>query len=449
MISTRMCISSKFTAAFIRIFFVSIFSFVLTAFALSAEVSVDDVSNAEYTEGFLTWLKVHSDSATGLPFSHVGDARFQGWTITYDAAVVALAYIADGKYTEAQKILDYYIATPEVWRLGGVIEAYIAGTSFTGTDWSVRSGANIWLGIAGIHLYRNVKDRKYLSLAETMAAVALSLQNTDINDPNFGGVALGPKGDPAYPQDQVIGYDIEKPAFDQIYATEVTIDAYALLRTLYFATGNEKYQRAAADCLHWLKVQGWHSAEQRFNRGYQDATVATDVQSWGVSAMGVAGLNAIAPGAAENLVAFVEEHCFVETSLMGAGKRLVSIRGVDFTDKKRVVDLGRSSLVSFEWTFQWINAYSRLAQDYEQLGEYEMAAKYQQKKQALLAPLLAVAVEDSGGLAFPYATLADVPIGHEYNTPAAGNLSAVGSAWAILAIKGLDPLWERDKYDGK
>jgi len=422
-----------------RIVAVSLLLFSLNGAVLCAELNAD-VSNAHHAENFLTWLMVNRDKDSGLPFSHVGDERFQHWTITYDSAVVALAYSAAGKYAEAKKILDYYIGTPQVWRLGGIIECYVAGKSLLGKDWSVRSGANIWMGIAGLNLYLNTGDQKYLEFAEKIADFALSLQNTDKQGGNFGGIALGPKGDPAYPADQYLGYDLEKPEFSRVYATEITIDSYALFHSLFQATGKTKYQLAAADCLHWLKSSAWNKFEHRFNRGYQDETVATDVQSWGISALGVDGLNYIEPGAAERVVEFVEKNCLSESPFVVPDKNTVMIRGVDFTDKKRIVELKRPPMISFEWTFQLINAYSRLANDYMQLGENKKAEIYLQKKEQLLKQLLAVAISDSGGLAFPYATLSDAEIGHENRTPTAGNLSTIGGAWAVLAIKGCDPL---------
>ncbi|HIE35794.1 MAG TPA: hypothetical protein EYP89_00960, partial [Candidatus Omnitrophica bacterium] len=43
-------------------------------------------------------------------------------------------------------------------------------------------------------------------------------------------------------------------------------------------------------------------------------------------------------------------------------------------------------------------------------------------------------------IAYPYATLPEAIIGHEFKTPKKGNLSVIGVAWAILTLKGYDPL---------
>ncbi len=428
-----------------RTLFVSFLFVVLSASAVCAVPDSNDISQ-NYADKFSNWLRTNSDQDTGLPFSHVGDARFQHWTITYDAAVVALAYSAVGKYSDAKKILDYYIDTPQIWRLGGIIECYVAGKTFLGKDWSVRGGANIWIGIAAINLYLSTKEQKYLELAEKIANFTASLQNSDNKDANYGGIALGPKGDPAYSKDQYIGCDLGMPEFYRVYATEVSIDGYALFQRLFQVTKKNTYQLAAANCLQWLKNNAWNKSEHRFNRGYKDQMVATDVQSWGISALGVDGLNFIEPGAAERMIAFVEENCLSESSFVLAGKTMI-IRGVDFTDKKRVGELKRLQMVSFEWTFQLINAYGRLAHDYKQLGENKKAEIYRSKREQLLEQLLAAASEDSSGLAFPYATLSDAEIGHENKTPSTGSLSAVGGAWAILAIQESDPLTQYSCID--
>lgn len=393
-----------------------------------------------YTKGFLSWLKSNRSGNWGLPYSHVGDERFSGWTLTYDSAVVALAYIAAGEIEEAKKIIDFYNYKPQVWRLGGIIEAFAVSDNVQGEDWSVRSGANIWMGIAGIHLYYITQDQRYLDFAKNIAEFAIGLQCADNKNPLFGGIALGPPGDPAYSGDQHIAYDLEKPAFDQIYSTEVCIDGYALFRNLYKATQEEKYANAANNCLQWLKLNAFNKIEHRFNRGYLDTAVATDVQSLGLSVLGVELLDTFEKGLAENIVSFVEEKCLSDVTFVSGDKRKIVVKGVDFIDRKRAKSLGRKPLVSFEWSFQLVNAYLRLERDFERLGQVKKARKYRIKRQKLLKSLLHAGAKDDAGLSYPYATQADAVIGHEYNTPKEGNLSVISVAYAILALKGFDPL---------
>ena len=198
--------------------------------------------------------------------------------------------------------------TPEVWRLGGVIEA----VSFSegrplGRDWSVRSGANLWMGLAAGHLYRRTGEQAYLQLARRIADAALALQEKRRENPNRGGIAMGPPGDPANPKDQHFNYEPALPRYAESYATEINLDAYALFGLLAAETDAENYRKGRAEVLDWLKRQGFNDVEKRFNRGFGDATVATDVQSWGVSALGQEVLDRFAPDAARAILGYVDQ----------------------------------------------------------------------------------------------------------------------------------------------
>ena len=210
---------------------------------------------ADLETGLVRWLKANRDPASGLPYSHVGDARFSGWTFTYDAAVTALAWLAVGEVSESRRIVDFYLRTPEVWRLGGVIEA----VSFSegrpvGRDWSVRSGANLWLGLAAGHLYRRTGEETYLQLARKIADAALALQEKRRENANYGGIAMGPPGDSANPKDQHFNYEPALPRYADSYATEINLDAYALFGLLDAEPGGESYRQGRAEVLDWLKA---------------------------------------------------------------------------------------------------------------------------------------------------------------------------------------------------
>jgi len=394
----------------------------------------------EFTEletGLARWLKANRDVTTGLPHSHVGDGRFAGWTFTYDAAVTALAWLAVGEVAEARRIVDFYLRTPEVRRLGGVIEA----VSFSegrplGRDWSVRSGANLWLGLAAGHLYRVTGEAAYLQLARRIADAALVLQERRRETPNYGGIAMGPPGDPANPKDQHFNYDPALPRYAESYATEINLDAYALFGLLTAETGAESYRQGRAAVLAWLNRQGFNAVEKRFNRGFADGIVATDVQSWGVSALGRDVLDTFAPDAAGAVLGFVEQNCQVRIPLDGNDWA----EGVDFINHPFVAALGRKPLISPEWTFQLANAWQRLGDDCLARGEKEAAQVFAEKRRHLLRQMEKLAVPVGNTLGFPYATLPDALLGHENRTPAAGNLSTVGVAYGLLALRGFDPL---------
>jgi len=396
-------------------------------------------------EKLANWLLINRDQVTGLPHSHVGDGRFDDWAITYDSAVTTLAYIAVGRIADAKKILDFYLRTPQVWRLGGIIEAVNpTGHAASGMDWSVRTGSNLWMGMASFHLYKKTGEIKYFELAKKLADFAVSLQNTDEKDPNFGGIRLGPMGDKIYPADQHLGFDESQPSFFNVFATEHNIDAYALFNMVYQETKDEKYKKAISNTLQWLKNVGFNKQEHRLNRGYKkgdlDPVVATDIQSWGISALGVEGLDSFEPGLAEKMIAFVENNCVSEDLYTQPDGKMVKVRGADFVDKKSAADLGRKPMVSPEWTFQLINAYGRLVADFGRRGDEKKEAKYKKEGQDLIRGMLNLAYESNNTLAYPYATQADAVIGHEYNTPREGNFSTIGVAYGILALTGFDPL---------
>ncbi len=389
------------------------------------------------------WLCNNKDLSIGLPYSHMGDERFKDWTITYDSAVTALAYIAEGKISEAKKVIDFYIKTPNLWRLGGIIEAVNITNPALGEDWSVRTGSNLWMGIAGVHLYKITKDAKYLDFAKKLADFAASLQNNDEKDFNFGGIRLGPLGGPNVANDQHIDYDLNRPSFYEIFATEHNIDAYALFNLLYKETNETNYKDARDRTLNWLKRVAYNKKEHRFNRGYNrglDTNIATDVQSWGISALGVDVLDTFEIGFAEKIIEFVEKNYLTEVLYVKLDGKKVKVMGVDFIDHKTAGSLGRGPLVSPEWTFQLINAYNKLELDSRKNGDVKRESKYKEKKKEFINSMINLASNLNNTLAYPYATQAEAVIGHGYKTPVKGSLSIIGVSYRILALVPFDPL---------
>lgn len=398
------------------------------------------------------WLLINRDQVTCLPHSHVGDERFVNWAITYDSAVTALAYIAQGNTADAKRIIDFYIETPNVWRLGGIIEAVNPTNPALGEDWSVRSGSNLWMGIAGFYLYKATGENKYLDFTKKIAEFAGSLQDKDRKSFSFGGIRLGPLGGENVASDQHLNYDINQPSFYEIFATEHNIDAYVLFSLLYEETKQAYYKQTKEEILGWLKRLSYNKKEHRLNRGYRDGSgidtaVATDVFSWGISALGVDILDTFEPGFAQNLIGFIENNCICEVSYIKSSEqeKKVFIKGVDFVDQATASSLGRKPIVSIEWTFQLINAYARLESDFNIRHDKKKAVVFGRKRNELIKSILSLAVGTDNTLAFPYATEANAAIGHEYKTPAQNNLSAIGVAYGILVLSGFDPLVVREK----
>lgn len=420
---------------------------IIASFSLGSMLSVGRTEMAKNYESQITklqnWLLKNSDLATGLPHSHVGDERFENWAITYDSAVVTLAYVATGRIKEAKKILNFYIDTPNAWRLRGIIEAVNPTNPALGEDWSVRTGSNLWMGIASLHLYKATGETKYLDLTKRLVDFAILLQNTDKNDPNFGGIRLGPPGGPNVASDQHLGYDQNQPSFYEVFATEHSIDAYALFNMLYQETKDTEYNEAGAMALTWLKRVAYNHEEHRFNRGYKrglDPAIATDIHSWGISALGIDILDTFEPGLAERMIELIEKSCVSEVFYTKPDGKKIKVKGADFIDYKTAANLGRKPLVSPEWTFQLINSYRKLELDMRKRKDIKKASEYKKKREELIDNMLSLSIEQNDTLTYPYATQAEAIIGHEYNTPKENNYSCIGIAYAILALLNSDPL---------
>src|SRR3989344_8983155 len=172
--------------------------------------------NADYSSQIpklRNWLLKNRDEATGLPYSHVGDKRFEKWCITYDAAVATMAYIASGETEKSEKIIDFYIKNESVWRLGGIIGAvYAPDPNGAGESWAVWVGEDAWIAIASFHLYKATSKKEYLEFAEKIADFIVTLQNKNKKDLNYGGIPLGPESDGMVAGDQHINYDAEEPS---------------------------------------------------------------------------------------------------------------------------------------------------------------------------------------------------------------------------------------------
>ena len=212
---------------------------------------------------------------------------------------------------------------------------------------------------------------------------------------------------------------------------------------LYGEPGGQRFRSGRDLCLNWLKKVAWNSGQHRFNRGFHlqpDEVVASDIHAWGISALGVARLDTIQPGAAEYMIRFVEDNCRSTVSYHSPDGRMIGVTGFDFVDHGALARLKRPAIVSPEWSFQMANAYKRLSDDFKAQGANEKAALYSRKQKDLITQVMAMASIRDNAAGFPYATLGNAPIGHEYHTPARGSFSMIGAGYGILALTDFDPL---------
>jgi hypothetical protein len=422
---------------------ISFLSLVVLGFSAAAQAQTRPVPRSRQVVLLENWLLAHRGAESGLPISHVGDPRFKDWCFTYDAAAASLAFMAVDRSADAKRIIDFYIRTPFTHRLGGFIEAVTAVPPYNGKDWSVRTGANIWLGLAAYHVFKATREKKYLMLAARIADFALGLQDAGGNSRTFGGIRMGPPGDPANDKDQHFDFDAHMPGFEEVFSTEATIDAFALFNMLGREPGLKRFKIGRDRCLVWLKKVAWNPVDQRFNRGFHrapDYAVATDVHAWAISALGVARLSKIEPAAADHMIRFVEENCESTVPYRLPNGRMVKVKGFDFVDHGALTYYKRPPLVSPEWTFQMANAYKRLADDFEAMGKTSKAHRYARERKTLLTQLMAMASIQGNSAGFPYSTLGDAVVGHEYDTPVKGSFSMIGTTYGILALTGYDPL---------
>ena len=158
------------------------------------------------------------------------------------------------------------------------------------------------------------------------------------------------------------------------------------------------------------------------------------------SALGTDTLDAFEPGLAEKMEKFIEKNCRVTVDWTRPDGAKIRVTGFDFIDHASAKTLQRPPMVSPEWSFQMANAYRRLEDDFAKKGETQKSEIFRSKREKLIQSVMAMAVSTDGALAFPYASLPDALIGHEYRTPLQGNFSMIGVSYAILALKGFDPL---------
>lgn len=390
---------------------------------------------------FYNWMVANLNSTTGLPTSHVGDPRFRETCFTYDAAVCSMAFLAYGDLTRSRRIIDFYIDNEAVRRLDGVIEAVLNfSKEGKGIEWQVRTGSNMWLGIASFHLYQATQDLRYLEFAKRQARFALAMQETNPMSATYGGIPLGPKGVSYNPKDQHILWDEKLPEFVDIYSTEGNLDAWALFHMICSVSPEPEFLEGRDRVMEWLKKVGFNAAEHRFNRGYHlkpDPVIAPDTHFWAISALGPQRLDEIENGLADRLIEFMEKTSEVTIYYQQGDDKLIPIKGYDFVDRNHPVVKERGPMVSPEWTLQAVMAYALMAQETQDPKRKET---YLSRRAELLSGILLMADRDGDSASLPYASQGGVPIGHEYNTPAEGSRSVIGAAWTLLALLDYDPL---------
>ncbi|MBI1952721.1 MAG: hypothetical protein HYS41_01190 [Candidatus Omnitrophica bacterium] len=229
---------------------------------------VNAAPSADLGEGSLDWLAGQGDPlVTGIEpiagrkgllasFTIPSDdplAFLKGRSWSYDNAVAAVAFTAQGEKSRAKAVLT---ALNRLVASGGTI-GFSYQIDSAEKDSRVRAGTLAWVGYAFAHYQRVTKDKTFEGSAKKIAAYLKKLQLAS------GSLKGGP--------------DVKW------VSTEHNIDAYFFFRELYRVTSNKGYLTTAnkikASLLknHWVaKKGGGH-----FLQGIGDSTPALDANSWG------------------------------------------------------------------------------------------------------------------------------------------------------------------------
>ncbi len=217
--------------------------------------------------GSLDWLAGQSDPAVtgilpvagreGLLVSYaipLNDPRafLRGRSWTYDNAVAAAAFLAQGQISRAKSVLAALnrLVAPD----GGIGFSYQVDSSYY--DPRVRTGTLAWVGYAFAFYQRQTGDAAYQATSERIASYLKGLQMAS------GSLKGGP--------------DVSW------VSTEHNIDAYFFFRELFRVTGNGSYLTTANQIKNSLLANHWvGGSSPHFLQGIGDPAPALDANSWG------------------------------------------------------------------------------------------------------------------------------------------------------------------------
>ncbi|GEM_PF-1116142 len=310
----------------------------------------------------------------------------------------------------------------------------LTGQQLDWSQWQPIAGENAWAGvIAPLQAYAKEygntlnRDAVELKLAEEIARAAMFLQAEN------GGIRMGPKG---------IWHESGNTSwYYNEQSVENNLSWYAAFRMLYQVTGDQKYKdtmtrlegffKSAFDPAKGVFAQGFH-----FNgaKWVKNATFATDVQTWGVLALGTEWIDAqFGVGAAFRMLDAAKKEAGVFDSKTG------SLNGVDFTNYR---NLGRTPMVSVEWTAGAIMAFQEAAKYYATRNP-NFSQSLNRDANSMWDYTKNLAVDVNGTTAYPYATgtgpTRDRPTGHGWFAPPQEVMSTASSVWMALLELGFNP----------
>jgi len=363
-----------------------------------------------------TWLAVHQNPRTGLVVSFEGDNELANQAFTYDQALAAQIFTRLGDFMRAKKTLLFFQQNAK--RIDGqFLNAYYCQDG-SPAEYTVRTGPNIWLGIAIMQYTYKSKDHEFLDLAKDIASTIIYFQKQDAD----GGVRGGPDVD--------------------WYSTEHNLDAYAFFNMLQEITGEQSYRQAQDKILNWLKLHTYDKTDVPVKRGKGDSTIATDTYAWSVTALGPQKLQELGMDP-DKILEFAQDNCSAEVAFTRPEGRVIRIKGFDFAPQRH---LARGGVVSSEWTAQMILAFNEMQEFYNSKGLPAKAEVYKSKTEEYLSQLGNMIISSpspsgQGEGCLPYATQDYVDTGHGWMTPKGqSTCSAAGTAYTLFAFYKYNPL---------
>lgn len=449
------------------------------------------------SERMMAMVNRYVHPETRIAYSFTGDPRLAGWAVVYDNAIRIMAHLRTGDTARGLAALDYFIRSTAIKKTGwirkdgklvarpgwvvNIIDAAEGRPGGRGIEHIAHVGPNAYLGIAAVHAFAATGDRKYLDFARSRWDLIRDLQNEDPQSANYGGVRMGPLGDPSNDREQKLDFKAENPSFYDFYNGEHAADFLGFSLLLAHADPERAASyRTAADLIKVWDHRIWDPSTGLFFIGttekrYFDANIAQwvepgvipmrplDTSALKISAYGVDGLDKnFGSGAAERVRQGIEDNFKVSVPVANPAGGTMMADGYDFVthddrarlvfyeergvrgDQKVKIGVGRDPILSDEWS-NWVSlADLRLSSDFLEKGDKRRAAIYLEayRDNALINAMRTAIETADGTIAYPYAHplpyALNKPVGFGWNTHHQP-YALIGACARVLGFLRFDP----------
>jgi len=219
----------------------------------------------------------------------------------------------------------------------------------------------------------------------------------------------------------------------------------------YFGESNNPlargYRQTSLQILINLREKGIYSQEgnlgwfwQGFENGRINQQIPTDVQSWGILAVGPERIDQIwGEGTSERVYRNMIQTMLVQNEYVRPDNRRIISIGADYGDPHRADFVsargGTIGVISDEWTAGVIVAIDRMAQFFQSRGETQKAQEALAMADALrYFMILRANRTQNGEFSLPYATHQNVQTGFGWHTP--NSQESLASLWGVFALAG-------------